>query len=81
MYFPDLPMGTEAYYIYVGSDNTEIKANDLTTFNGKKIGVNKGSFQEERHNHRGNTADGHRRRIHGEDHQERDRRHCHGIHL
>jgi len=47
MYFPDLPMGTEAYYIYVGSDNTEIKANDLTTFNGKKIGVNKGSFQEE----------------------------------
>ena len=36
MYFADLPMGTEAYYIYVGEDNREISADDLTTFNGKK---------------------------------------------
>lgn len=46
MYFADLPMGSEAYYIYVAEDNTEIKQNDLSTFNGKKIGVNKGSYQE-----------------------------------
>ena len=47
MYFSDLPMGTEAYYIYVDSDNREISADDLKSFNGKRIGVNKDSIQEE----------------------------------
>ena len=46
MYFSDLPMGTEAYYIYIGKDNREIKADDLSSFGGKRIGVNKGSIQE-----------------------------------
>ena len=40
MYFSDLPMGTEAYYIYTNSDNSEITADNLSSFNGKKIGVN-----------------------------------------
>ena len=47
MFFSDLPMGTEAYYIYVNSENREIRADDLKSFNGKKIGVNQGSVQEE----------------------------------
>ena len=46
MSFPDLPMGTESYYIYISADNRDISANDLESFNGKKIGVNKGSIQE-----------------------------------
>ena len=46
MLFPDLPMGSEAYYIYIKADNQEIAAEDLSTFNGKRIGVNKGSVQE-----------------------------------
>ena len=46
MSFPDLPMGAEAYYIYIDSDNREITAQDLTSYNGKRIGVNKGSVQE-----------------------------------
>ena len=46
MYFSDLAMGTEAYYIYIASDNREISADNLNSFNKKKIGVNKGSIQE-----------------------------------
>ncbi len=46
MSFPDLPMGAEAYYIYIDSENRAITAQDLTTFNGKRIGVNQGSVQE-----------------------------------
>ena len=46
MLFPDLPMGSEAYYIYIDPANREITAQDLTSFNGKKIGVNKASIQE-----------------------------------
>ena len=39
------PMGTESYYLYVDSDNTDITIDNLNTFNGKKIGVNKGYLQ------------------------------------
>ena len=46
MSFPDLPMGAEAYYIYVNAANREISAQDISTFNGKRIGVNQGSVQE-----------------------------------
>ena len=45
MLFPALPMGTEEYYIFISPDNTEITSADYSTFNGKKIGVNKGSVQ------------------------------------
>ncbi|MBP5291777.1 MAG: transporter substrate-binding domain-containing protein [Lachnospiraceae bacterium] len=46
MSFPDLPMGSEAYYIYIDAENREITGEDLTSFNGKKIAVNAGSIQE-----------------------------------
>ena len=45
MLFPSLPMGAEEYYIYISPDNKEINKDDLSTFNGKKVGVNKGSVQ------------------------------------
>ena len=47
MLFPDLSMGTEEYYIFLAPGNTTISANDLSTLNGKKIGVNQGSIQVE----------------------------------
>ncbi|MBR3245372.1 MAG: transporter substrate-binding domain-containing protein, partial [Parasporobacterium sp.] len=47
MFFPDLPMGTEAYYIYIDAQNSSITAENLSSFNGKRIGVNQGSVQEE----------------------------------
>ena len=43
--YPDLPMGSESYYIYIDERNREITASDLTSFNGKRIGVNEGSIQ------------------------------------
>ena len=46
MLFPDLPMGTESYYIYISGKNREITADHLESFNGKRIGVNQGSVQE-----------------------------------
>ena len=46
MSFPDLPMGAEAYYIYIDAENREITADNLASFNGKRIGVNVGSIQE-----------------------------------
>ncbi len=44
--YSDLPMGTESYYIYVDAQNREITADDLSSFNGRRIGVNQGSIQE-----------------------------------
>ena len=46
MLYPDLPMGTESYYIFVGIDNRDITAEDPKSIDGKCIGVNKGSIQE-----------------------------------
>ena len=47
MYFSDLPMGTESYYIFSWIQrNREISADNPQSFNGKKIGVNKDSIQE-----------------------------------
>ena len=46
MLYPDLPMGTESYYIYVGMEDREITSDNVKSVNGKKIGVNKGSIQE-----------------------------------
>ena len=45
MLFSYLPMGTEEYYVFVAQENQQILASDYSTFNGKKIGVNKGSVQ------------------------------------
>lgn len=44
--YPKHEQGREQYYLYVREDNTQINANDPSTLNGKRIGVNKGSFQE-----------------------------------
>ena len=38
-------MGSEEYHVFVAPDNTEISPDDLTTFNGKRVGVNKSSVQ------------------------------------
>ena len=47
MLFSDLPMGEEEYFVFV-TPNSEsgISAEDLSSFSGKRIGVNKGSVQE-----------------------------------
>lgn len=43
--YPDAPMGHEIYYIACRSDNEEIDWNNLSTFNGIRIGVEKNSIQ------------------------------------
>lgn len=45
MLFSDLPMGEEKYYLYADLVNTDITASDLTTLNGKRIGLLEGSVQ------------------------------------
>ena len=44
--YPDLPMGTETYYIYISGKNAEITANDPKSINGTRIGVNQDRVQE-----------------------------------
>ena len=46
MYFSALPMGEEAYYVYIGANNQKISSEDITSFNGKTIGVIRGSVHE-----------------------------------
>ena len=45
--YSSIPMGTEVYYVFVSSNNKEISAKDLTTLNGKKIGVTLGTVQKD----------------------------------
>ena len=45
MLYASLPMGTEAYYVFVAPDNKEITSKDITSLNGKRVGVTKNSFQ------------------------------------
>lgn len=47
MMFASLPMGTEAYYIFVAPNNKEITLENYKSLNGKRIGVTKNSFQKE----------------------------------
>ena len=47
MLYSSLPMGAEEYYIFVSPRNKEITPEDFSTFNGKKVGGNKGSVQLE----------------------------------
>ena len=47
MYFSSIPMGSEAYYIYVSADNTAIDPDDPSSYNGLSIGVNAGSLQQQ----------------------------------
>ena len=43
--YSSLPMGAEEYYLFADPRNQDISADDYSTFNGKRIGVNKGSIQ------------------------------------
>ena len=45
MLFTSLPMGVETYYLYVPVDNKDIRMEDPASLNGKKIGVNRNSYQ------------------------------------
>ena len=45
MLFPELPMGAEEYYLFVSPHNRRISSADISTLNGKRIGVNKDSIQ------------------------------------
>ena len=47
MLYSALPMGEEEYYIYVSSRNTRISLDDYASFNGKRVGINKGSVQKD----------------------------------
>lgn len=47
MLYASLPMGSEAYYIFVSPDNTQITDDDYTSLNGKRVGVTKGTFQKD----------------------------------
>ncbi len=47
MLFTSLPMGTEAYYIFTAPYEKQITSDDLSSLNGKRIGVTEGSFQNE----------------------------------
>ena len=39
-------MGSEGYHVFIAPGNTEIRPDDFSTLNGKRIGVNKNSIQE-----------------------------------
>ena len=45
MLYPAYAMGAESYYLYIDADNAEIDAMHPQSLNGKRIGVNKGSYQ------------------------------------
>ena len=47
MLYASLPMGTEAYYLFVSPDNKQITADDYSSLEGKRVGVTKGSIQKE----------------------------------
>lgn len=46
MLFSELPMGEEKYYLYADLAHTDISASDLSTLNGKRIGMIKNGVQE-----------------------------------
>ena len=46
MAFSSMPMGEERYYIYVDVKNTDVSISDLSSFDGKTIGVLKNNMPE-----------------------------------
>ncbi len=40
-------MGSEGYHVFIDPANTEIRPDDFSTLNGKRVGVNKNSIQEQ----------------------------------
>lgn len=47
MLFDSLPMGTEAYYLFISSEGAGIDSQDYSSLDGKKVGVNQGSLQKD----------------------------------
>lgn len=47
MLFSSYSMGTESYYLYVSNRDNGIDQNDYSTLEGKRIGVNAGSIQDD----------------------------------
>ena len=45
--YSSIPMGTEVYYVFISSKNKDITAKDLSSLNGKKIGVTLGTVQKD----------------------------------
>ena len=45
MLYSNLPMGQELYFLYVSPDNAEISAEDVTTLEGKKVGITAETIQ------------------------------------
>ena len=45
--YASLPMGSEVYYLFIPPDGTDIRSEDVSTLNGKRIGVAKDSVQKE----------------------------------
>ena len=45
MLFSTLPMGSEEYYLFAASGDDRISSDDFSTFNGKRIGAQRGSVQ------------------------------------
>ena len=41
------PMGGESYHVFIAPNNSEIRPDDFSTMNGKRVGVNKNSIQEQ----------------------------------
>ena len=39
-------MGSEGYHVFIAPGNTDIRPDDFSTLNGKRVGVNKNSIQE-----------------------------------
>ena len=44
--FSSEKMGSEDYHAFITPTNTDIRPDDFSTFNGKRVGVNKNSIQE-----------------------------------
>ena len=47
MLYSALPMGTEAYYVFVAPDNEDITSENYASLEGKRVGVAKASMQSE----------------------------------
>ena len=45
MFFSELPMGKERYYLYLNLENTDVSLADLSSLNGKRIAVMEESIQ------------------------------------
>ena len=47
MLFSSIPMGTEVYYLFVSPDEKEITSENISSLNGKRIGITQGSIQKD----------------------------------